>query len=298
MEDRISARLAEGASLPEQLEAVLADLAARDGLTEQSLRRVGEITRRFGRFAVAGLGAVSLAELGCEDARRFIEADAAAGRVSTSTMHLRRTVLRLVFRSGRRLGLVDGDPTLDLRLPAKTSLRARPLEDEEVALCRSASLHTLTGTRLAAAWALTEATARTAELPRLTVADLDLDGQRVWIHGGSRVTPRWGELSSWGATQLERHVRSLPTADPDQRLVYRGKGSAESHQASACIVIAEVLARAGLGDEPDVRPLSAVAWAGRRILEETGRIEQVACRLGMRSLDRTAELIGLDWADQ
>jgi len=37
-----------------------------------------------------------------------------------------------------------------------------------------------------------------------------------------------------------------------------------------------VLTRAGLAGEPDVRPASVAAWAGRRILEETGRIDVVA----------------------
>ena len=61
------------------------------------------------------------------------------------------------------------------------------------------------------------------------------------------------------------------------------------------MAIADVLARAGLAAEPDVRPLSVVAWAGRQILDETGRIDDVARRLGMRSLDRAAQLIGFDW---
>jgi hypothetical protein len=41
-----------------------------------------------------------------------------------------------------------------------------------------------------------------------------------------------------------------------------------------------------------------VAWAGRQILAEKGRIEVVARRLGMASLDRAAALIGFDWRDQ
>ncbi len=77
--------------------------------------------------------------------------------------------------------------------------------------------------------------------------------------------------------------------------MYRGDGSAASRQASACMVIGEVLTRAGLAGEPDVRPLSVAAWAGRTIFDETGRIDEVARRLGMRSLDRAARLIGFDW---
>lgn len=83
--------------------------------------------------------------------------------------------------------------------------------------------------------------------------------------------------------------------DEERPLTYEGNGSAQSRQAAACLSISSTLARAGLTEEPGVRPLSVIAWAGQRILADTGRIEVVAHRLGMRSLDRTARLIGFDW---
>lgn len=282
-------------SVPDEVSAVLAELGERGVLSAQTQPRVADLLRRFAVFAETGLGRSCLAAVTAEDARLFVQADSAAGPPSVATMHLRRSVLRLLFRTVRGLQLAEGDPTVDLDLPRRTSLRTRPLSDEEVALGRSAALHTLTGTRLAAAWALAEATARTAEIPALTVADLDLEGKRVWIHGSGRTAPRWGSLSSWGATQIERHLRTLRDAEPVQLLVYRGSGSAQSRQATACMAIADVLSRAGLAAEPDVRPLSVAAWAGRQILHETGRIDEVARRLGMRSLDRSAQLIGFDW---
>ena len=61
------------------------------------------------------------------------------------------------------------------------------------------------------------------------------------------------------------------------------------------MAISVTLARAGLGNERDVGPASVVGWAGRRILEETGQIDLVAIRLGMRSLDRAAAFVGYDW---
>jgi integrase/recombinase XerC len=64
---------------------------------------------------------------------------------------------------------------------------------------------------------------------------------------------------------------------------------------SACVAIEDVLTRAGLARERDVRPASVAAWAGRKILEESGQIDEVARRLGMRSLDRAARFVGFDW---
>jgi hypothetical protein len=54
------------------------------------------------------------------------------------------------------------------------------------------------------------------------------------------------------------------------------------------------LRRAGLTTDAAVRPASVAAWAGRRLFDEGVALEEVARRLGIRSLDRTASFIGLD----
>ncbi|MFF9401692.1 hypothetical protein, partial [Streptomyces sp. NPDC014744] len=57
----------------------------------------------------------------------------------------------------------------------------------------------------------------------------------------------------------------------------------------------DLLVRIGLGGESDVKPASVTAWAGVEVFERTGRIEQAARRLGLRSLDRAATVIGHTW---
>jgi integrase/recombinase XerC len=240
------------------------------------------------------MGLRSLDEVTPEVARAFVEAPLEDGLPSVATMHLRRCVARFVFRLARDLRLMDGDPCVDLVLPPRSGLRARPLSDEEVALCRSYALTSLTNTRTPAAWALAEATARTAEIPHVRVRDIDIDSRRVWLHGSRRTVERWSALNDWSAFQLERRVAAL--GHRNAPLVYGADGSAESAQASSCIAIADTLARGGLGGEPDVRPVSVAAWAGRTLLEETGRIDEVARLLGVRSLDRAAAIVGWDWS--
>lgn len=78
-------------------------------------------------------------------------------------------------------------------------------------------------------------------------------------------------------------------------MVYEGQGSPESKQASSCLAISRTLLKAGLGGEPDVRPASVSAWVGARLYAEGALIQEVARRLGKRSLDRTARFISLDW---
>jgi hypothetical protein len=98
-----------------------------------------------------------------------------------------------------------------------------------------------------------------------------------------------------GATRI--HRRASIDEHPDQPVVYEGRDGAATGQISSCIAVREVLIRAGLGKEPGVRPASIAGWAGRRVLAETGRIDEVARRLGMASLDRTSRFIGWSWQD-
>ena len=66
-------------------------------------------------------------------------------------------------------------------------------------------------------------------------------------------------------------------------------------QASVCNALGAVLDLAGLAVEPDVRPASLRHWAGRELFDAGASIQEVARRLGARSLDTAAEDIALDW---
>jgi integrase/recombinase XerC len=257
--------------------------------------RVATILDGFTRFCERGHGVTDLAEVNPAIATAFIDAPAPGGAPpSGSLVHLRRSALRLLFRSARHLGQAVGDPTLDIRLPPRAQLGTRPLDDDEVSLCRATAAWSLNDRRRAAAWALGEATCRSVEVGQITRADVDLEGRRVWIHGGQTTSDRWGHLSDWGCAQLDRRLATIGQV-PDQPVVYEGDDGPATGQISACIAVRDVLIRAGLGKEPGVRPASVAGWAGRQILRETGRIDEVARRLGMASLDRTARFIDWSW---
>src|SRR3989440_7286591 len=216
----------------------------RSRLTDQSSHRMTELLVRFTIFLDKGLRLGSVEGISAEHASRFIRAaiSTPAGRQSPSvaTMHLRRSALRLYFRTLRQIGMAVVDPTIDLVLPPRSCLAVRPLTDDEIVVCRSFSLQTLTATRQPAAWALAEATARTSEIPHIVASDLDFTNRRVWIHGSSKAEARWGFLSDWGATQLARRIRGLKNVNvEDPAVAYEGRRSEESSQASSCIAIAE-----------------------------------------------------------
>ncbi len=284
-----------GLSPDDALAAVVGEWRASAALSDQSFDRMVELANRFTRFAMRAHQCVVFTDAGEAIVADWVTAAGDSGSPSPATQHLRRSAVRLLFRTARQLGLVDGDPTLDLVLPSRTGLRARPLDDAEVAVCRSYAIHTLTETRLPAAWSLAEATARTSELPHIRIRDVDLDAGRVWVWGSSRSEARWGRLTDWGQIQLQRRIDAMGPGDANRRLVYTGRGDPFSAQASSCTAIARILTLAGLGNEHDVRPASVAAWAGQQVLQSTGRLELVALALGARSLDRAAGIIGYDW---
>ncbi|MGQ0803511.1 MAG: tyrosine-type recombinase/integrase [Actinomycetota bacterium] len=264
----------------------------RLGLADQTVRAVEKTWARFGRFAADGH---SICDVGAIDAavvRGFVEARTAGGSApSTPAMHWRRSVIRLLFRIWRGDGVECGDPTLDLSLPHRSTLLVRPLDDEEIALCRWASLTTPGTTRLPAVWALAEAGATSGEIPNVLVREIDLETGKVSLSGSTKTEPRTVPLTDWGATQLARRVEA-PGHRRGERVAYQGTGSPESAQASVSGAVGDVLRRAGFASEPDIRPRSVTAWVGRKVFDETGHIEDVARRLGLRSLDRAAALIG------
>jgi integrase/recombinase XerC len=279
--------------------AVVASLRDADRLTKQSEDRLLGLMTRFLSFVERGFG-TPLNEVQRAQVEAFVLASSSDGCApSVATSHLRRSAVRMLFRVLREHSIVEHDPTLDVRLPPRTSLRARPLYDDEIALGRSFSFQTLRDSRQPAAWALAEATVRTSELSQVTIGNLDLAAGTVRIAGSTKTAPRVGVLSDWGVTALARRVESFGQYAPGTTLVvYDGDGSLQSRQASCCVAISDTLRRAGLAQEPDVRPASIAAWAGKKVFDATGQIEAAAQALGVRSLDRAARLIGWDWASE
>ncbi len=279
--------------LASEIAALRGDLLAERAL-DQQWHRTSSIIDRFSSFATSGHRVRSLNGVTAEVAEGFVHAITDSGRCpSISTMHWRRTAVRLLFRAARQAGIVSGDPTLDIRLPPRSSLGTRPLTDDEVGLCRSVAQWSLNGSRRAAVWALAEATCRSSELAHITADDVDLDSGRVWIAGGKATEQREGLLTGWGLAQVRARIGELD--EPTRPLVYSGRSPAGPGQVSGAAALVDVLTRAGLHHEPDVRPGSVAAWAGRRVLDETGRIDLAARALGVRSLDRAAGIVAWDW---
>lgn len=281
---------------------ILTAWASSQEFTGQTRTRASETLTRFVARAEK-LGIETWQEVTPGICAGFITAHTRAGKpAELATQHARRTVLRMAFRTLRSLGHPLGDATLDVGLPARTTRQARPLTDDEVVLCRVASRLSGPPTlRRAATWALAEATAVTSEIPQVRICDLDdpASPSRVRLAGNQRHDPRQGVLTEWGSTMVARHIEVLMAkgASPDTRLVYAGRASPaqDKAQASACNAVGHVLDTAGFTGQADVRPASIRGWIGRTLYDQGHSLQEVALALGNRSLDATADAIGLDW---
>jgi integrase/recombinase XerC len=262
--------------------------------SETQANRVLRLAERFAAFCIGGFGIAELDAVTPAVAQAFVTAADATGRpAGPSLQRARRSAVRALFRCGRGIGVATSDPTVDIALPPLSSLRARALTDDEVLECRAASTWALTSARRSLTWALAEATCRSGEIPNVLTGDIDLDTGAVAIRGGGRCTARTGRLTAWGHWVIAEHL--ISRSDLDEPLVYAGETARLGGLVSANSAISQVLHRAGLGGEPDIRPSSVVAWAGTKVLERTGRIERVAGALGLTSLDSAASFIDWDW---
>jgi len=294
-------------ALTDLVAAVRAHWATDAGFTPATLDKCGETVARFAR-RLAAQGVTDAAEITTEHCAGFVDARTIRGQSpELTTRHARRSALRMLFRTLRELGYEVGDPTLDLALPARTGTAARPLTDVEVTLCRASSRMGEAGGRSlhrAVCWALGETTAVTSEISAIRVGDVDDPRAPRWVRlpGTRRHDPRLGELSEWGSMILARQLELLAQRrhSPATPLVYRGQRAPgePAAQSAVCNALGGVLQLSGLAEEPDVRPASLRNWAGRRLYEAGMPIEQVARRMGARTLDAAATDIALTWRDQ
>ncbi len=270
----------------------LAHISTTKTLLPATFDQVSDVVQHFATFLAVGLRVSDMSSVRPEDADAFLDSLQTDGSPSTYALRrTRRMALRMAYRAGRELGIVEGDPTLDLDIGPGSYVRARPLTDEEIEVAHSYAARSRRDHRRSVAWALTEATGRMNEIGRVRVADLDLGRGRVRLPGSSTADARSGELTEWGLHQVERRL-SVASEPNDSLIIWRSEPRV---LPAACRqAVTETLRAAGLLG-PEVKPRSVIAWRGRKAFEDGASIDAVARLLGMRSLDQAAEFIGIEW---
>lgn len=230
-----------------------------------------------------------------------------------STMQLRRSVVRAFYTTAACLGITDVDLTGAMARFGKPDRVNRPLTDHELNLLKNAAEAGTRGElgsiKTPAAVALAILGAASQEIPQVTVSDVDILESRVWVRGsGDRIRARWLPIDDdWCyRVLLERvnHIRQQDQGGASNVTIayslgtYRGGKFQKNPAAATTNLIDKTLKAAGVKDSRYVRVASITEALALRIFAETGRLEAVATRLGMFSLDRVAEMVQHDWVAQ
>jgi site-specific recombinase XerD len=279
--------------------------------SEATLARYLHNLRRFATYATAA-GAVHLSDCTAQVCAEWVHALPSGGTKSTNTsgqaaygtQASRRTSLINFFATCHRLGLWDQNPGERVATHGRSERRIRPLTSEEAAACMDRAAYRARESRLPAVLAIGLAGATVTEIPRVRVSHVRLDEGMLWLPGlGVRYTPRWVLLDEWQTTALGARLVVLArkhSADDlaTTSIVHAGDPEAQKVMRVAYATnqsIWRIFTKAGLSPADGVRPASILEYVANRVYAETGHIEAVAVRCGLKSLDSAAALLDRDW---
>src|SRR5690606_21736553 len=116
----------------------------------------------------------------------------------------------------------------------------------------------------------------------------------VALPGGGRILPRTARLTAWGAATITRYRSTHPVVGPE--LAVSGSTMpprSQPAQAAMTNRLRQLLRTAELHTDPALGPRSIRLWAAALRYRSSGRIEDAAHVIGMRSLDACTAAIGI-----
>ncbi|MFY0409026.1 hypothetical protein [Solicola sp. PLA-1-18] len=201
-----------------------------------------------------------------------------------NTLHRYRNAVVMLLIAGAHYLNTGAAPTVRaaVKLQTRTTLTARPLTDDEIALCRTwvaATLVRKPNHRPSYAYALQDAGANPAESTRVTLDDFDDDENphEVKVLGNAHPTapvhPRNLLLDGFGRTILQRLTSAAYRANNHETpLTFEGKSKPGSAAASASAsgVADNILRTLGLKNG-DVTAAAVVLWRIKTVWDLHGQ---------------------------
>ena len=272
-------------------------------MTPGTAGRYVRVFHSFTRYVAASGSNLAAADV--DLCRAFIAASMTGGtRPAAATSRFRLTVARDAYRGLLELGLVDADPTLDLRVDQPLQHRApAPLIPLEATRLQAAGRLSPRDHLRPAAVELALAGGSHAEVSQVVVADLDLARDCVRL-GGRRILldpPAASVLRARVAACRRTARRRKEPWDPATVAVALSRPLATYPATSIAPSISSSLSRAmqaaGL-TRSGLRPASIREYAANRCYALEGRVESVAELLGIASLDVAHGFIDHSWQRQ
>lgn len=207
----------------------------------------------------------------------------------SKTIDNRLWAVERIYESLRYFGYKIPDPTQDIHVAHDRKIASLYCTDDEIEMLREAVPSILFDDSYAVILALAEVGATNGEIRGLRASDIDLDRGLVRLPGGSRNDSRTNELTPWGRVILEQSSANRDTPG----LVVNSFGQPVSEQTISQR-FRELVAVANIRRH-GVNVNSVRAWRARKFYDTSGQVQVAALFLGYRSLDTTAEMIGLNW---
>jgi integrase/recombinase XerC len=230
---------------------------------------------------------------------------------ANSTRLQRRSMARTFFGTAQKLGLYDENPAQSVVEHRRTERHVHAFTDAEIAQLKRTATYRIGEVKAPTMLALMLLGATSREVAYIRVGDVDLKHRRVWLHGGAdRNRPRWVPIEDdWAANVLRERIAAIckarPEADWDELakvlLTYRpkkGDDNPAKRAASVATTLDRLLRTARVYVAGETRLESIREWLALRVFQQTGRLEDVAVRLGLSSLDTIAHVVGSEWVDE
>lgn len=225
--------------------------------------------------------------------------------VPDTTRYARRAVASSFFHTCFRLGITDHNPAQTLPSRKARERYVYPFSPEQIDRLKEQSAARYNATKGPAALALVLLGCSSGEVGSIRARDIHLSEMLVDAHGGGdRYARRWLPIDDpWAFDQLAARLRTLAEKHPedwaDRYVGYDpqpSKPDDPKRRASATsMTVGKIIERAGLKVNGVTRVASITEYLARRVFLETGRVEQVAARLGLSKLDDAAHICGYDW---
>lgn len=315
--------LAQAGDLPvrKAVEAVVADWRRQVAEGKVSSETIATHTRVLNTFSkyMPARGAETLNAVTHDLVWEWIQSprSGTSTPVTVNMVALRREVAKAFYLACYSLGITDDNPAAVFPRVRRPERFVHPLTDAQVARLKVAANYEVTlqkgftrsyepgSLKSPTALALVLLGAQPGEVGYIRCADVDLLTGLVWASGGGeRYRPRWLPIDdTWVFDVLLTRVAWLATKFPDDYLdrtiAYESRpGSADNfarRAASTSGTLDKILVKASLKDVEGVRVASISEWLANKVFRDTRRVEAVAARLGLSSLDTAAHLVSYEW---
>lgn len=237
----------------------------------------------------------------------------AAAHPSQNMRKLRRATANALFATWYLLGITEKNVAASLPKVAASQRYVKPLTPDEIQRLKDHADYDTRGSKYESGYSRTSAClalvllgAQPGEVGAIRVSDVDELDRAVFLSGGgSRYRDRWVPVDDdWAWSVIVNRLAYLHRQHPNDstvRLAYRPTDAANGdnftkRSAATTMTLTKLMKAAGVWRSGETRVASITEAVASRVFLATGRVEAVATRLGMHSLDRAAHLVGYDWA--